>query len=123
MQQHQALSPCLRGLCLWTVWTVWTRQADRSATMTSALMAWVRIALSLAQLSNAESHRYARGRLAGQDDLLAGSVQVNTASVEQGFPTPVWYFLKGETTIVLHSHILFLGCQGWKIGDQQTHLV
>ncbi|XP_023260249.1 uncharacterized protein LOC111653789 [Seriola lalandi dorsalis] len=65
--------------------------------MESALMAWVWIGFTLAQLNNAESRWYAHGRLAGQDELYTGIEQpLDAAPADRSFPSLVWYFLKGS---------------------------
>ncbi|XP_040913578.1 uncharacterized protein LOC121194667 [Toxotes jaculatrix] len=68
--------------------------------MASVLMAWVWIGLTLAQLNNAETQRYAHGRLADQDERYDGNEQRFEAAPEKGtersFPAPVWNFLQGS---------------------------
>ena len=72
--------------------------------MASALMAWVWIGLTLAQLNNAESHRYAHGQLVGQDELYDGDKLLFDAppedSTDQSFSAPVWNFLQGADPLL-----------------------
>ncbi|GLD67031.1 serine/threonine-protein kinase pim-2-like protein [Lates japonicus] len=73
-------------------------RTDQSATMASTLMAWVWIGLTLAQLNNAESHRYTHGPQAEQDERHDGNEQPFEEATEnwtdRSFPTPVWNFLQ-----------------------------
>ncbi len=91
--------------------------------MASALMAWVWIGLILAQLNNAESHRYAHGHVAGQDELYAGYKQLIDADPEdrtdRSFPAPVWSFLQGENLLLTCFLCLTVG----KHRDIQTAVI
>lgn len=77
---------------------------DRSVTMASALMAWVWIGFTLAQLNNVESHLNAHGRFSGQDELFDADEQLFAAAPEdwtdRHFLAPVWNFLQGEDPLL-----------------------
>eukprot|EP00064_Thunnus_orientalis_P004815 superscaffoldBa00000451_g4828 len=68
--------------------------------MAYALMAWVWVFLTLAQLNNAESHWDALRRLTGQNEAYDGNDQATEAAPQDGanriFSVPVWSFLRGS---------------------------
>nr|XP_046260642.1 uncharacterized protein LOC124067376 [Scatophagus argus] len=68
--------------------------------MASVLMAWVWIGLALARHNSAEGHRYAPGRLDGQDELYNGGEELFAAALEhrsdRTFLVPVWNFFQGS---------------------------
>lgn len=69
--------------------------------MASALMmAWVCVALTLAQLNTAGGHRVPHGRLTDQDEQEDGlKLQPEAApenSAGRSFSAPVWNFMQGK---------------------------
>ncbi|XP_051259123.1 uncharacterized protein LOC127365263 [Dicentrarchus labrax] len=75
--------------------------------MGSALMAWVCIGLTLAQLNNAESHRDAHGHLAGQDELFQQLFFAAPEDSDRSFRAPVWNFLHVEDPLLTSSTHLY----------------
>lgn len=77
---------------------------DRGARMASAMMAWVWIGFTLAQLNNAESHRSGRRHFGGHDQFFDGNKQLFAAAPEdrtnRSYLAPVWNFLQGEDPLL-----------------------